>query len=73
MDTCLAAIALADAGLPADHPQLVKAADWMLGEEIVRPGDWSVQRPGLPPGLGVRVPQRQLPRQSTTPPRWSSR
>ncbi|CAM5324083.1 Squalene--hopene cyclase [Streptomyces afghaniensis] len=49
-DTCLAAIALADAGLPADHPQLVKAADWMLGEEIVRPGDWSVQRPGLPPG-----------------------
>jgi squalene-hopene/tetraprenyl-beta-curcumene cyclase len=49
-DTCLAAIALVDAGLPADHPQLVKAADWMLGEEIVRPGDWSVQRPGLPPG-----------------------
>jgi squalene-hopene/tetraprenyl-beta-curcumene cyclase len=49
-DTCLAAIALADAGVPADHPQLVKAADWMLGEEIVRPGDWSVKRPGLPPG-----------------------
>ncbi|MFC7843418.1 squalene--hopene cyclase [Streptomyces sp. NPDC057382] len=49
-DTCLAAIALVDAGLPADHPQLVKAADWMLGEEIVRPGDWSVRRPGLPPG-----------------------
>jgi squalene-hopene/tetraprenyl-beta-curcumene cyclase len=49
-DTCLATIALADAGLPADHPQLVKAADWMLGEQIVRPGDWSVKRPGLPPG-----------------------
>ncbi|MFI1443724.1 squalene--hopene cyclase [Streptomyces fructofermentans] len=49
-DTCLATIALADAGLPADHPQLVKAADWMLGEEIVRPGDWAVKRPGLPPG-----------------------
>lgn len=49
-DTCLATIALADAGLPADHPQLVKAADWMLGEEIVRPGDWSVRRPQLPPG-----------------------
>lgn len=49
-DTCLAAIALADAGLPADHPQLVKAADWMLGEQIVRPGDWSTKRPGLPPG-----------------------
>jgi squalene-hopene/tetraprenyl-beta-curcumene cyclase len=49
-DTCLATIALADAGLPADHPQLVKAADWMLGEQVVRPGDWSVRRPGLPPG-----------------------
>ena len=49
-DTCLATIALADAGVPADHPQLVKAADWMLGEEIVRPGDWAVKRPHLPPG-----------------------
>ncbi|MFJ2768517.1 squalene--hopene cyclase [Streptomyces sp. NPDC087300] len=49
-DTCLATIALADAGLPADHPQLVKAADWMLGEQIVRPGDWSVRRPQLTPG-----------------------
>ncbi|GGZ34077.1 squalene-hopene cyclase [Streptomyces inusitatus] len=49
-DTCLATVALADAGVPADHPALVKAADWMLGEEIVRPGDWSVRRPGLAPG-----------------------
>ncbi len=49
-DTCLATIALADAGLPADHPALVKAADWMLGEEIVRPGDWAVRRPQLAPG-----------------------
>ncbi|MFC8916466.1 squalene--hopene cyclase [Streptomyces sp. NPDC057116] len=49
-DTCLATIALADAGLRPDHPALVKAADWMLGEEIVRPGDWAVRRPGLPPG-----------------------
>lgn len=49
-DTCLAAIALADAGLPADHPALVKAADWMLEEQITRPGDWSVQRPQLAPG-----------------------
>ncbi|MYZ10057.1 squalene--hopene cyclase [Streptomyces sp. SID2999] len=49
-DTCLAVIALADAGVPADHPQLLKAADWMLAEEIRRPGDWSVKRPELPPG-----------------------
>lgn len=49
-DTCLATIALADAGLPADHPALVKAADWLLTEQIVRPGDWAVRRPQLPPG-----------------------
>lgn len=49
-DTCLATIALADAGVPADHPALVKAADWMLDEQVVRPGDWSVRRPGLAPG-----------------------
>ncbi|MFG2193741.1 squalene--hopene cyclase [Streptomyces sp. NPDC048639] len=49
-DTCLATIALADAGVPADHPALVKAADWMLGEQVLRPGDWTVRRPGLPPG-----------------------
>ena len=62
-DTCLATIALADAGLPADHPALVKAADWMLGEQITRPGDWSVAGPQLAARrLGVRVPQRQLPR-----------
>lgn len=49
-DTCLATIALADAGLPAGHPQLVKAVDWMLAEQIRRPGDWSVKRPQLPSG-----------------------
>ncbi|MFI9082083.1 squalene--hopene cyclase [Streptomyces sioyaensis] len=49
-DTCLATIALADAGVPADHPQLVQAAEWMLAEQIDRPGDWSVQRPHLASG-----------------------
>ncbi|MFE9256655.1 squalene--hopene cyclase [Streptomyces sp. NPDC006879] len=49
-DTCLAAIALVDAGVRPDHPALVKAADWMLAEEIRRPGDWAVRRPGLAPG-----------------------
>ncbi|QES09499.1 squalene--hopene cyclase [Streptomyces venezuelae] len=49
-DTCLATIALADAGLAPDHPALVKAVDWMLDEEITRTGDWAVRRPELPPG-----------------------
>ncbi|MBT2384288.1 squalene--hopene cyclase [Streptomyces sp. ISL-11] len=49
-DTCLATIALADAGVRPDHPALVKAVDWMLDEQILRPGDWTVRRPELPPG-----------------------
>ncbi len=48
-DTVLAMIALADAGLPADHEALRRAAGWVLGEEIRGPGDWQVRRPGLAP------------------------
>src|SRR5208337_2369347 len=43
-------IALADSGLPADHPALANAARWVLGEEIRGPGDWQVRRPDLAPG-----------------------
>jgi len=42
--------ALADAGLPADHPALVSAGQWVLDEEIRGPGDWQVRRPRLAPG-----------------------
>jgi squalene-hopene/tetraprenyl-beta-curcumene cyclase len=49
-DTCLAVTGLLDAGVPVDHPAMVRAVDWMLGEEIGVHGDWSVRRPGLPPG-----------------------
>ncbi|HWF79603.1 MAG TPA: squalene--hopene cyclase [Streptosporangiaceae bacterium] len=49
-DTVLAMIALADAGLPADHEALGKAARWVLDEEIRGPGDWQVRRPSLRPG-----------------------
>jgi len=49
-DTMLAMIALADAGLPAEHPALTRAADWLLAEEITGPGDWQVRRPALAPG-----------------------
>jgi squalene-hopene/tetraprenyl-beta-curcumene cyclase len=48
-DTVLAMVALADAGLPADHPALQTAARWVLAEEIRGPGDWQVRRPGLAP------------------------
>jgi squalene-hopene/tetraprenyl-beta-curcumene cyclase len=51
-DTVLTMIGLADAGLPADHPALVQAGEWVLGEEIRGPGDWQVRRPALAPGGG---------------------
>jgi squalene-hopene/tetraprenyl-beta-curcumene cyclase len=49
-DTVLIMIGLADAGLPPDHPALVSAAQWVLGEEIRGPGDWQVRKPDLAPG-----------------------
>jgi squalene-hopene/tetraprenyl-beta-curcumene cyclase len=48
-DTVLSVIALADAGLPADDPALVRAARWVLAEEVPGPGDWQVRRPRLSP------------------------
>jgi squalene-hopene/tetraprenyl-beta-curcumene cyclase len=49
-DTALTAVALRDAGLPADHPALLRAGEWLLGEEVSVPGDWRIARPGLAPG-----------------------
>ena len=49
-DTALAMIALSDAGVPSDDPALVKAADWLLDEEVRIKGDWAVRRPKLAPG-----------------------
>jgi squalene-hopene/tetraprenyl-beta-curcumene cyclase len=49
-DTCLAGVALRDAGVPADDPGLLRAADWLLEQEVRVPGDWSVRRPELAPG-----------------------
>lgn len=49
-DTALAMIGLSDAGAPRDHPALVRAAGWILSEEIRTQGDWAVNRPDLTPG-----------------------
>jgi squalene-hopene/tetraprenyl-beta-curcumene cyclase len=49
-DTALTMIALADAGLPDEHPALLGAAEWLLGEEVTERGDWSVRRPDLDAG-----------------------
>ena len=49
-DTALAVLGLRAAGVAADHPQLLKAAEWLLSEEVRVKGDWSVRRPTLAPG-----------------------
>jgi squalene-hopene/tetraprenyl-beta-curcumene cyclase len=49
-DTALSVIALRAAGVPADHPQLCRAGEWLLAEEITGKGDWSIRRPDLAPG-----------------------
>jgi squalene-hopene/tetraprenyl-beta-curcumene cyclase len=49
-DTCIAMVALEEAGLPPDHPGLVKAADWILSKQVVGPGDWQVKNKDADPG-----------------------
>ena len=49
-DTALAMIGLLDSGLPADHPALVRAARWLLQEQVLKGGDWQVKAKSVPPG-----------------------
>jgi squalene-hopene/tetraprenyl-beta-curcumene cyclase len=49
-DTALAMVALNDAGLAGDHPAMLRATEWLLGEEVTVRGDWAVARPRLAPG-----------------------
>jgi squalene-hopene/tetraprenyl-beta-curcumene cyclase len=49
-DTALAVLALADADVPGEHPALLRAADWLLAEQVDASGDWAVRRRNLEPG-----------------------
>jgi squalene-hopene/tetraprenyl-beta-curcumene cyclase len=49
-DTALAVIALREAGLGADRPQLRRAGEWLVREEVREAGDWSLRRHDLAPG-----------------------
>jgi len=49
-DTAQAVTALGDAGVPADDPRMIKAADWMLAREVRHKGDWAVKVPNVEPG-----------------------
>jgi squalene-hopene/tetraprenyl-beta-curcumene cyclase len=49
-DTALAVLALRACGIPADHPQLVAAGEYLLREEVTVKGDWAMRAPNLAPG-----------------------
>ncbi len=44
-DTAIVAICLRESGIPADHPQIKKSADWLLDKEIRTKGDWQFKNP----------------------------
>ncbi|MCK8600973.1 squalene--hopene cyclase [Desulfoferrobacter suflitae] len=48
-DTALTALAMLDAGVPADHPSLQKVARWLVKNQIKSGGDWQVKS-CCPPG-----------------------
>jgi squalene-hopene/tetraprenyl-beta-curcumene cyclase len=49
-DTCIAMVSLEEAGLPPDHPALIKAADWLLSKQILGGGDWQIKNKDAEPG-----------------------
>jgi squalene-hopene/tetraprenyl-beta-curcumene cyclase len=49
-DTALALNALIESGMPADHPDVVRAAEWILDKEVKEVGDWKVKNPEGEPG-----------------------
>ena len=62
-DTGLAVRALTDAGVRHDDPRLVRAASWLLDEQIVaRYGDWAVKnRTGAPGGWAFEFQNEWYP------------
>ena len=44
-DTAICSVALAESGVPSNHPSLQKAADWLLSKEVRQRGDWYNKNP----------------------------
>jgi squalene-hopene/tetraprenyl-beta-curcumene cyclase len=61
-DTCLAAVALADAGAAPGDPALGGACDWLLSKEVTRYGDWhEIPRRGRPGGWSFEFANEWYP------------
>jgi squalene-hopene/tetraprenyl-beta-curcumene cyclase len=49
-DTGLALLGLHEAGLTLDAPEVGRACQWLLAEEICARGDWAIRLPGIEAG-----------------------
>lgn len=44
-DTAIVTMCLRESGVPADHPQIKRAAEWLMTKEIRFRGDWQYKNP----------------------------
>ena len=49
-DTAIAMVSLEEAGVDPAHPSLIAAERWVVGNQILGPGDWQVKNPNAAPG-----------------------
>ena len=49
-DTAIAMVALEEAGVAPDHPALIRAAGWLLENQVLGSGDWQVKNRNALPG-----------------------
>jgi squalene-hopene/tetraprenyl-beta-curcumene cyclase len=49
-DTAIAMVSLEEAGLPANHPALARAAEWLMKNQITSGGDWQIKNRDAAPG-----------------------
>ena len=49
-DTAWAVLSLLESGVPAAHPAMAKAGDWIIREEIHSDGDWKIKNSRTPAG-----------------------
>lgn len=49
-DTALTALAFLEAGVPPEHPHLIKATEWLIRNQVTTGGDWQIKNPSPPGG-----------------------
>ncbi len=57
LDTAIAVASLVSAGVPAGHPHLRHAYDWLIGVQSRRRGDWRWNAPHVEPGGWSFIPE----------------